>query len=99
MFRYFMIYISIHFFQFSIHTKELQVRNLSTIMFVGDSGTQKAEIEGARSQAEAVVYNTKVVKDMKDAHVTVPSYSIMIKNLSHLFSMILCACLHDMSHL
>lgn len=41
-------------------------------MFVCDAGTQKAEIEGARSQVEAVVYNTKVVKNIKDAHVTVP---------------------------
>lgn len=86
--------MNINFFQFSIHTKELKVLNWSPIMFVGDSGTQKAEIEGAHSQAEAVVYNTKVVKDMKDAHVTVLSYNIMIlselQNLSHLSSMILC---------
>ncbi|XP_074359761.1 protein DEFECTIVE IN MERISTEM SILENCING 3-like [Apium graveolens] len=32
-------------------------------MFVGDAGTQKAEIEGARSQAETLVYKTKKYQD------------------------------------
>lgn len=41
--------------------------------------TVEAEIKGARVQAEAVVSNTKVVKDIKDANVTVPSYNSVIK--------------------
>lgn len=39
-----------------------------------NTGTPKAEIDEAYQQAEAAVRVTKVVKDVNDAHVSVPAY-------------------------
>lgn len=65
------------FFLLSIQTKGLPVQNPLPIRSMCTAATPKAETERGVSQVEAVVNSTKVVEEIKVAHVIVLAYILI----------------------